>query len=151
MFDVLNSLKNIEAGHFTRRRKLPHSTLCNVHIWAEKSSHNRHFTCSVCFRAPWRQRTLMVWQALAMAYSSTIIILQCQDSIYSEHCISRNGLNTPILILRVYEWQHSHEYCHASTRNVDLHVADTSLSICTYDVTSFNVQSSTQQPQPAAP
>ena len=27
MFDVLNSLKNIEAGHFTRRRKLPHSTL----------------------------------------------------------------------------------------------------------------------------
>ena len=27
MFDVLNSLKNIEVGHFTRWCKLPHSTL----------------------------------------------------------------------------------------------------------------------------
>ena len=26
MFHVLNSLKNIEVGHFTRRPKLPHST-----------------------------------------------------------------------------------------------------------------------------
>ena len=27
MFDVLNRLKNTKVGHFTRRRKLPHSTL----------------------------------------------------------------------------------------------------------------------------
>ena len=27
MFHVLNRLKNIEVGHFTRRLKLPHSTL----------------------------------------------------------------------------------------------------------------------------
>ena len=35
MFHVLNRLKNIEVGHFTRRRKLPHSTLCilNYHWW----------------------------------------------------------------------------------------------------------------------
>ena len=27
MFHLLNRFKNIEVGHFTRRRKLPHSTL----------------------------------------------------------------------------------------------------------------------------
>ena len=30
MFDLLNNLKNIEAGHITRRRKLPHSTLIRL-------------------------------------------------------------------------------------------------------------------------
>ena len=33
MFDVLNRLKNIEVGHFTRRLKLPHSTLCVENEW----------------------------------------------------------------------------------------------------------------------
>ena len=33
MFDVLNRLKNIEVGHFTRRRKLPHSTLLCAKIY----------------------------------------------------------------------------------------------------------------------
>ena len=38
MFHVLNSLKNIEVGHFTRRPKLPHSTLRVVSLvsWAPR-------------------------------------------------------------------------------------------------------------------
>ena len=42
MFDVLNSLKNIEAGHFTRRRKLPHSTLLTNQ---KLSSGSLHLVC----------------------------------------------------------------------------------------------------------
>ena len=42
MFHLLNSFKNIEMGHFTRRRKLPHSTLRVVEFHGNGDSIEHH-------------------------------------------------------------------------------------------------------------
>ena len=60
MFHVLNSFKNIVVGHFTRRRKLPHSTLtvkAKISPWIKKSQNHGSlkrplYICTTMYSAP---------------------------------------------------------------------------------------------------